>query len=203
MALLDAFNALISIHSKPAVLKRPGTPELYSPCRVCPSNFFRYIQGPQEIVVHGREFIIPKTSMIGQWSQKVGFSAIPTSGAFKLVYGIAQTSELSFNATASNVQTALRAIAGLEAVTVTGNTTLGFSVVFIGVSNPTTLSSVDGTIPLDATITVTGLSNVPWEIPLKRNDRIIHPIYNVLTIDEIIEMVDLGGDIMGYRVRTD
>lgn len=50
--------------------------------------------------------------------QTIQFSAVPTAGAFKLGYGAGETSELTFESDAAAVQAALRALTGLEAVTV-------------------------------------------------------------------------------------
>lgn len=72
-------------------------------------------------------------------AQKVAFSAVPDSGTFTLSFGSTATSALAFGASAANVQTALRAIQGLESVTVSGNFTSGFIVTFIGVDSPVTL----------------------------------------------------------------
>lgn len=40
-------------------------------------------------------------------------------------------------------------------------------------------------------------------IKLKRGDRLIDPELGTLTLDQIREMYDLGGDIIGYRVRVE
>lgn len=39
-------------------------------------------------------------------------------------------------------------------------------------------------------------------VPLKRGDRIIDADLGTMSIDEIIEMYDFGGAIIGYRLRT-
>lgn len=65
--------------------------------------------------------------------QLVSFSGVPTSGSFKLSWNGNETSSLTSAATASTVQTALRALAGLSAVTVSGSFSDGFSVSFVGV----------------------------------------------------------------------
>lgn len=104
--LRQAFNAITRIHSRAAQIKRLGSPDTFTPCRLTPSNYFRFLEGPSHTVIRGREFIIPIDS---------------TNGLF-----------------------------------------------------------------------------VP-----RRGDKIIDPVYGTLTIDEVIEMVDLGGAIMGLRVRSE
>jgi hypothetical protein len=38
---------------------------------------------------------------------------------------------------------------------------------------------------------------------LKKGDKIISDLYGQVTIDELSEMTDVGGDIMGYRIRCE
>lgn len=38
---------------------------------------------------------------------------------------------------------------------------------------------------------------------LRRGDRMVDAEMGTMVIEEIIEMFDIGGDIMGYRLRTD
>lgn len=141
--------------------------------------------------------------MTGQRTQKISFSILPTVGFFTLTYNAIQSAPIEFDSTASEIQTILRVITGLSNVTVTGNFTSGFTVTFIGINNPSLLIAVLGTPPLDSTITIAWGLSVPFSPYLKRGDKIIHPIYSTITIDEIIELVDIGGEVMGYRVRTD
>lgn len=86
--------------------------------------------------------------------QLVTFSSVPDSGTWTLSYGATATSTLAFNASASAVQTALRAIAGLEAVTVTGNFTVGFTISFLGVDSPV-IELTDTSALLDGVTAVT------------------------------------------------
>ena len=106
--LRQAFNAITKIHSRKAVLKRLGDPDQLTGIRIAPSSYFRNLEGPSQVLVRGREFIIPVDSIVNKFSPLV-----------------------------------------------------------------------------------------------KRGDRIEDATYGSLAIDEIIEMVDLGGEIMGYRVRTE
>lgn len=64
--------------------------------------------------------------------QILTFSAVPTSGSFKLKYLDQETTTLTFSATAANVQTALNGLADLSGMVVTGNFTIGFTINFNG-----------------------------------------------------------------------
>lgn len=106
--LEQAFNALFGLHSRVATIRRFGSPNVDRQCRIMPSNYFRFIEGPSDTVSHGREFIISRSSI---------------------------SSSLTPN--------------------------------------------------------------------IQRGDALIDTEYGSLAIDEIVEMVDLGGAIMGYRVRCE
>lgn len=70
--------------------------------------------------------------------QRISFSTVPDIGTYKITYGATDTSALDSGATASEIETALRLIAGLENVTVSlvgGN----FDVVLVGVAAPSLL----------------------------------------------------------------
>jgi len=43
----------------------------------------------------------------------------------------------------------------------------------------------------------------PFTPIIKRGDRIYDPTYGAMAITEIIEVVDVGGSVMGYRCRCD
>lgn len=203
-----AFNTLTRIHGRTGQLKRPGSPDIYSPCHLTPSNFFRFLRGPEATVIHGREFIIPIDTMLGQFAQTVAFGEQPVVGTFKLSYNGNDTTDLAFNVSAAAVQTALRLLAGLSDVLVTGDVATGFTVVFPGFSTiPLILVPTDSATLLDVdtdpvTITASQTYQV-WTNRLKRGDKIVDSIYGLLTIDEVMEMVDLGGAVMGFRVRSE
>lgn len=69
--------------------------------------------------------------------QLIDFDAVPDAGLWSVSFGAESTSDLAFNANAAAVQAALRLIEGLEDVTVTGDYTAGFTVVFAGVAGGT------------------------------------------------------------------
>ena len=74
--------------------------------------------------------------------QNVDPSATPDEGSFKLNWGGNVTAALGFGATAAQVQAALRALPGLEYVTVTGSMATSFDVNFIGVNGVVALVTV-------------------------------------------------------------
>lgn len=89
--------------------------------------------------------------------QLLTFSATPDSGTFHITYHMLATTELAFNASAADVQAALRLIEGLEAVTVSGDFTVGFKITFVGVDSPVDVvtassSLLDGVDPVDITV---------------------------------------------------
>jgi hypothetical protein len=104
----QAFNAILKMHGRAAVLKRLGTPDIETAIRISPSNYFRNLEGPSHTTVEGREFIIP-------------------------------------------------------------------------------LDSIES----------------PFTPTIKRGDRIVDSVIGIMTIDEIREVHDLGGGIMGYRARCE
>lgn len=67
--------------------------------------------------------------------QSIDFDAVPDAGAWSISLYSEETAELAFDDDAAAVQTALRAINGLEDVTVTGDYSSGFAVVFEGTSS--------------------------------------------------------------------
>lgn len=106
--LRQAFNALSRVHSRAAELKRFGTPDVTTACRITPSNYFRFLEGPSSTTIHGREFVIPLDSIVD-----------------------------------------------------------------------------------------------PPDPAIKKGDKIVDTVLGGMTIKEIIEIPDLGGAIMGYRVRAE
>jgi len=65
--------------------------------------------------------------------QTVAITGSPTGGTFTLTYASATTSALAYNVSAADMQTALRLLAGLGAVTVTKAGTI-FTITFVGVT---------------------------------------------------------------------
>lgn len=67
--------------------------------------------------------------------QTIEFDAVPDAGLWSISLNGESTSDLAFGANAAAVQAALRLINGLESVTVTGDYTAGFTVVFAGAAS--------------------------------------------------------------------
>lgn len=203
--LSTAFNALTRLHSRPAMLKRLGTPDIFSLIRLTPANYFRFLRGPEYTTVKGVEFVIPLAVIVGHVAQKLSFSKVPDAGTFKIGFGVLTTGSLAFNASAADIQTALRLLSGLSNVVVTGNYSAGFILTFVGSSSPVTIGDVTESTLVNGVTAVTDTwvrTNTPWDKPLLKGDRIIDGS-NQWAIDEIIEMYDLGAIIMGYRIRAD
>jgi hypothetical protein len=54
----QAFNLLLKLHSREVTITRPGGAT--ATIRVSPSNYFRNLAGPGEVVVEGKEYVISK-----------------------------------------------------------------------------------------------------------------------------------------------
>lgn len=76
--------------------------------------------------------IMPQTTV-----DTIAFGAAPTSGVFTLSYGGETTANINYNDAAATIQTKLRALTGLSAITVTGSISgLLLTVTFTGVLSP-------------------------------------------------------------------
>ena len=62
MSIKNAFNTLLFLHYRVMTIERPGSITAVS-IKVSPSNYSRNLQGPEEIVMEGREFVIAKKSL--------------------------------------------------------------------------------------------------------------------------------------------
>lgn len=111
--------------------------------------------------------VIPQTSV-----QTITFSATPSSGTFVLTYGEENTSALNWNATATDVQTALRLLTGLSTVIVTGLITsaVGLTVSFEGVAPPAdSLSVFSNTLFNGGSVSIT-IAETDLTLPLAVQD---------------------------------
>lgn len=59
----NAFNTLLFLHSRPATISRNGSTPITGNIRAAPSNYYRNLEGPSDIVVRGREFVISKLQL--------------------------------------------------------------------------------------------------------------------------------------------
>lgn len=121
------------------------------------NKYFGQSLVPEKVVV-GRRLATGDVEV-----QKIDFSAVPDEGSFRLVHGVLETSLIPFGATAADVQTALRALAGFSQVTVTGNFTTGFVVTMTGVlGNPDQFTTDDNTLENTNTpVTITPSTTTP------------------------------------------
>lgn len=85
----------------------------------------------------------------------LAFGAVPTSGAFTISYGGNPTASIPYTATAAQVQTALRLVTGLSAVTVAGNFTSGFDITMVGIASPTAVTAPTNTLSNGSAVSIT------------------------------------------------
>ena len=199
-----AFNALTKIHSRAATLKRLGNPDIFSPCRITPSNYSRFLAGPEYTSIKGVEWIIPADSLSGQYAQKLSFGSIPDSGSFKIAFGANTTADIPFNASAADIQAAVRLIGPLAAVVVTGSFLLGFTFTFVGFSTATGLGVLADNVlktGLDFVSNTFTYTGTLWADPIMKGDRLVDGA-KVWTVDDVVEMYDLGATVLGYRVTA-
>ncbi len=81
--------------------------------------------------------LVTNISLFNGQTQTLTLSGVPASGNFVLNYGGNATSSLAWNATAADIQTALRALSGLSSCSVTGS--LASQSLVIAISAPTAL----------------------------------------------------------------
>lgn len=117
-----------------------------------------FSQKPNILAGRGYLAVIPYDDT---WEvQHLAFSGTPATGSYKIDYGAEITGFITALSSAATVQSALRLLAGLENVTVSGSEAAGFDVTFIGVpGNATALTISNNTlmtsVPAAVTITVT------------------------------------------------
>lgn len=65
MSLKDAFNQLLGVHNRTVTFTRiPSSgPNITGTLKVTPSNYFRNLEGPANVVIEGREFVISKDNL--------------------------------------------------------------------------------------------------------------------------------------------
>jgi hypothetical protein len=85
--------------------------------------------------------------------QKISFASVPTNGQYKINYGAQKTGYLQFNDNAGTIETALRQLTGLSQVTVAGDTTVGLTVTFLGVTGDVSMLTIsDNNLNIPAVI---------------------------------------------------
>lgn len=206
--LKSAFGAICRIHSQAGFIKRLGTTDIYSPMRITPSNYFRYIDGPSQTVATDSEGVIPVATIAGQKKVVITLDAPATDGTFDITLsfnsGSITVSNIAFDIIPADLEALIRGISpDLAAITIPDSFESGankITINFIGVKDVgnTTVDVTDLIGPLTAT---SAYSNLAWPTPpVKRGDRIIISA-GTLTINEVVEMPDLGGETIGYRVK--
>lgn len=92
--------------------------------------------------------------------QLTAFSAIPDSGTFILTFAGNDTDALAFNATAADVQAALRELDGFADVVVSGDFTVGFKVTYVGVDSPVPMLTATSSLLNGVTAVTIMITNV-------------------------------------------
>lgn len=63
--LKEAFNSMLQMHSRDATLKRIQTPtDLTTAIKISPANFISNNEGPADVTIKGREFVIAKDFIV-------------------------------------------------------------------------------------------------------------------------------------------
>lgn len=113
-------------------------------------------------------------------TEHLAFSGTPASGTFVLNYGGNATSAIAWDDTAAEIQTALRLLEGLEAVTVTGSLATSLDVKMAGVygASPAlitvTANSLMTSAPAAITVTVTiGDAGEAWGAAITRTAALV------------------------------
>jgi hypothetical protein len=100
----------------------------------------QYLGKPQataQIRAFVRGFLMAQTSV-----QTITFPVAPASGTFTLIYDEEETANIAWNAGVGTVQTRLRALTGLSAITVSGTIATGLTVTFTGVIAPALMLAI-------------------------------------------------------------
>ena len=122
-----------------------------------------FSQQPNILANQGYLVVIPYVQAV----QTFTFSAAPASGSFKLNSAGGSTAVIPYDATAGSIQSILRAVPGLEAVTVSGAIGVSSSVVVTmkGVYDPDLMTVSNNTMQTagSAAVNVTGTETVAGE----------------------------------------
>lgn len=111
-----------------------------------------FSQQPNILLNGGYLVVIPFIPEV----QTLSFSGTPVSGVFKLNFGGDITAAINYDDTASEIQTAVRTLTGLEDAVVTGSIPAGVSISFDGYYGNAALMTVsDNTMVTSAPVAVT------------------------------------------------
>jgi Protein of unknown function (DUF2612) len=153
----------------------------------CSLLVLQYANKPKAVATIGNVVsgvVMPDSSL-----QQIGFGPkVPASGTFTLSYGTSTTSALAYNASASDIQTALRLLPGLSEVLVTGSVALqslnvAMVAVPVPVSNLTAVSALMDSAGNGVAISVGGLGNtLPTAV---QNGFNLNPTVQTLTLSDV------------------
>jgi uncharacterized phage protein gp47/JayE len=148
--------------------------------------------------------------------QLIEFSAVPDAGTFTITYRGETTVPIAYNANAAAVQTALNDLSNLSGVTVTGNFTSGFTVVFDGddglqpqslLEATSSLTALMVAVDIDITETVEGESQATVDFRAVENGVVDAPLYTLTEIDTPVSGLDRVWNteetVLGRDIETD
>lgn len=133
--------------------------------------------------------------LIGYEVQHIAFSGVAASGVFKLNFGGNATADINWNDTASQIQTKLRAVAGLELAEVTGSIATSLNVSFKGYYGNAALLTVTGdtlatSAPAAVTLTVTQTTaGETWADAITRTQSLVQ--YFGLVATQVLGQTDV------------
>lgn len=114
-----------------------------------------FSQQPNILIGGGQLVVILLTNAI----QHVAFSGTPASGSFEFTYNAVPTAGINWNDSVSQIQTKLRAVAGLSEITVSGTLATTLNISMSGIYAPLTLGTTANglmtSVPAAITITIT------------------------------------------------
>lgn len=129
--------------------------------------------------------------------QHVAFSGTPASGTFEFVYGALPTAAINWNDTASVIQGKLRAVVGLELVTVTGSMATSLNIQMAGIYGPVALLTVaantlatSGPVGITLTITTT-TAGESIAAAITRTEGLVQ--YFGIMVDESLDVIGQTG----------
>lgn len=144
--------------------------------------------------------------------QQLTFSAVPVSGSFRLKYNDQETALLNFNATNTQIQTALNDLQALDGCVVTGNFTSGFTITFAGnsgkIDHPLLVVS-SNTMSVTGTVTQTtaGVAQGTTDAQCTLYGAIVAPAFTLNQIDTPVVGLDRVTNptdaTVGRSVETD
>jgi hypothetical protein len=205
--LSSAFNLLLQVHSRAATIERPGASELVS--GVVPSTSIDFTSDISEGVAYilGVRLVIPVTT--------VTYTPLVDTYIDISTAGVLTYTEVANGATAPSIATdnirvakVVTDIASITTVVIlrTPKSSYGVAAVPIKIAPSNysrILASVEETTVAGKEFVISKKSlDVVYFPHIRRGDRIKDLELGFSVVTEVREMFGLGGDILGYRVRT-